>query len=195
MKAAVRLEETDIYRSLKSPEDINDWIKFIAESPIMNLKRLDTVGNTSDVSPDVLAAALVRVEDVKASYLSADQSVALMEKIASEEIRLRKLLLYFCNLSAVSQDILAKAVVRLENVSLAMTRLSPDQVQSIFTKISNCENLKLTELDISDNILSSVPADVLVKAISRLKRVNMSNTSLTRDQVTAIFIFRTTKRR
>ena len=72
---------------------------------------------------------------------------------------------------------------------------TPYQAEIIFHKIANCENLKLTELDISDNILSSVPADVLVKAISRLKRVNMSNTSLTRDQVTAIFIFRTRKRR
>ena len=82
---------------------------------------------------------------------------------------------------------MAEAMVRLENVDLVRTSLTPDQVQSIFTKISNCENLKLTELDISQNILSSVPADVLVKAISRLERV--WNTSLTRDQVTAILTF------
>ena len=69
---------------------------------------------------------------------------------------------------------MAKAVIRLENVSLAMTRLSPDQVQSIFTKIAESENLKLTELDSGNHNLSSVPADVLVKAISRLETFHLN---------------------
>jgi len=191
MKASIKLEGTNVYSSLDSGLD---WIKFVAESPIMKLKSLVT--HTYGVPPDVLAAALVRVENVKAVVRSADQSLALFTKIVtSERIKLRKLDTRFNDLSHISSHTMAEAVVRLENVNLTETSLTPDQVQSIFTKISNCENLKLTELDISDNILSSVPADVLVKAISRLERVNMSNTSLTRDQVTAIFIFRTRKRR
>merc|ERR1711988_1180292 len=42
MKAAVKLEETDIYDPLRSAKDILFKFKFFAESPIMNLKRLNT---------------------------------------------------------------------------------------------------------------------------------------------------------
>ena len=67
MTAAVKLEMTSIYGSLKCSESF----KFIAESPIMNLKRLKThwsissitIGTPPDAPPDVLAAAAVRVED------------------------------------------------------------------------------------------------------------------------------------
>ena len=61
MTAAVKLEMTSFYGSLKCSESF----KFIAESPIMNLKRLKThwsissitIGTPPDAPPDVLAAA------------------------------------------------------------------------------------------------------------------------------------------
>ena len=59
MTAAVKLEMTSFYGSLKCSESF----KFIAESPIMNLKRLKThwsissitIGTPPDAPPDVLA--------------------------------------------------------------------------------------------------------------------------------------------
>ena len=66
------------------------------------------------------------------------------------------------------------------------TRPTSDPAESIFHKIANCENLKLTELNISSNDLSSVPADVLVEAISRLKKVSLQNSQLVRTQIIAI---------
>merc|ERR1711988_313317 len=65
--------------------------------------------------------------------------------------------------------------------------LTPDQVQSIFHEITNCANLQLTEQDISFNDLSSVPADVLVKAISRLETVDLRRSQLVPAQILAIF--------
>ena len=187
MKAAVKLEDTEIYSSLNSPEKIFDWHKFIAETPNMNLKVLDTdYGDPSTVPPDVFAAALVRVEVAEVD-LSEDHSLVLFEKIAStEDIKLKRLSINH-DLSDISPDILAEAVVRLEEINMWNTELIPDQVQSIFNEIANCENLKLTNLDIGYNDLSTVPADVLVKAISRLEKVYLENIRHTPTQSHAIF--------
>ena len=91
------------------------------------------------------------------------------------------------DLSSVREDLLVKAISRLERVELEDTRLTPNQVQRIFYKIANCENLKLTELVICRNNLSSVPADVLVRAIARLKIIRLRGTDLQGAQILAIF--------
>ena len=71
--------------------------------------------------------------------------------------------------------------------SIRRVDTTPYQAEIIFHKIANCENLKLTELNIGRSDLSSVPANVLVEAISRLKSVYLTETHLTSDQVKSIF--------
>ena len=56
MKAAVKLEETNIYKCFSSLKEVNDWYNIIAETLIMNLKRLDihdTFGGLHDRLPIV----------------------------------------------------------------------------------------------------------------------------------------------
>ena len=65
MNAAVKLEETNIYKCFSSPKEVNDWYNILAETLIMSLKRLDIHEDISDVSADVLANAVIRVEDVR----------------------------------------------------------------------------------------------------------------------------------
>merc|ERR1712025_1527187 len=67
-----------------------------------------------------------------------------------------------------------KSIRRVETTSY--------QAEIIFHKIANCENLKLTGLNISGSDLSSVPVDVLVEAISRLENIDLYCTKLTPDQ-------------
>ena len=105
MKAAVKLEYTNIYEKIKDTEK-PEWFKFIAESPIMNMKHIEANKFMSNVTPDDLAAALVRVEKVVAWNLSKAQSRALLNKIASgEDIKLRKLM--FRATSDVPPEVLA----------------------------------------------------------------------------------------
>ena len=143
-----------------------------------------------DIPPDIVASSLVRIEDVKVK-LSWDPVMALFNKISSDEnIKLLKLSTdVITNLSHIPPETMAVAVVRLKEIDVNDTFLTAEQVQSIFNKIADCENLKLTRLNISDNDLSSVPADVMVKAISRLEspNLNLAVTQLTPDQAQSIF--------
>ena len=168
MMAAVKLEETDIYHKFGWRHN-GEWYKFIAETPVMNIKRLQT--NCYDVPPNVVAAALVRVEEVRAEYLSDNQYLALFNKIVNrEDIKMRKLdidighWLSMNSLSHIPPDILAESVVRLELISLFRTKLTPNQVRSIFLKIADCENHKLTKQYLGGSNLSSAREDLLVKA-------------------------------
>ena len=79
------------------------------------------------------------------------------------------------------------AVVRLEEIWLWNTKLTPEQFQKMFNKIATCENLKLTELSFGRNDLSSIKKDVLVKAISRLETVDIRFAVLTPAQIKGIF--------
>ena len=191
MKAAVKLEETNIYLSINGTEK-PVWYKFIAESPVMKMKYLDTknlgIKPTWNIPPDFLAAALVRVKEAKAYYLNKAQSLALFNKIASgEKIKLRKLNIGYSNLCRISPELMSEVVLRLENIDLHSTDLTPDQVKRMFHKIANSENLSLTKLGVSCNNLSSVAAEVLVAAIIRLESVDLAASRLTPAQINHIF--------
>ena len=191
-QAVLRLEE--FYVEVKLTTDQKRAIlDKIIETEELKLKRFYYEDYTDgfpvdDISPDVVASSLVRLEDVGVK-LSWDPVLALFNKIASDEnIKLLKLSTeVITNLSHIPADTMAEAVVRLKEIDVNDTFLTPEQVQSIFNKIANCENLKLTHLNIRRNDLSSVPVDVLVEAISRLETVDLRNTHLNPDQAETIF--------
>lgn len=171
MKAVVKLEETNIYWAIEEPE-MPELLKFIAESQIMKLKdlRIHINFQPCNVTPDDLAAALVRVQEVKltllrTTYLTPDHLQRLFYTIANcenENLKLTKLVLFQNDLSSVPPDVLARAVSRLETVSLAETRLTPVQVIVIFTLVAErgSSTLRKVTLDRSD----AVPADLRKRA-------------------------------
>ena len=56
-----------------------------------------------------------------------------------------------------------------------------------FRSIQESENTKLRVLYLNDRNLSGVAPDILVEAVARLERVDLSDTDLTTDQLTGIF--------
>ena len=109
--------------------------------------------------------------------------------MAERKLRNLKLGLGHTDLSSISPDVLADALVGLDNIELDLkdTKLTPHQAQSIFHMMASCENLALKSIDVSNNNFSSVPADVLAEAIFRLESVGLNNTHLTPVQINAIF--------
>ena len=181
VRAAVKLEHTNIHRFLFFPEHINCLFRTIAESAVMDLKSLDTSvyhKDLSSVPPDLVAAALVRVEVVaRAENLSYDQANSLFKRIAScDNIKLRRLDMYKrIDLSQILPDVLAEAVVRLREVNISGTALTPLQVMTIFQRIASCDKLQLSSLDISQNNLHSVPSELLYCAVSKLSSIDLGH--------------------
>ena len=75
----------------------------------------------------------------------------------------------------------------LEELCLTNTRLTTEQLTAIFTQLSTLGNHKLRNLQLRLNNLSSVPTETLVAGISGLEEVDLYQTKLTTEQLTAIF--------
>ena len=88
-RAAVKLEHTNIHHWLHGSEVIN-LFQVMADSPIFKMKHVNTAyhfgDSVSDISPDVLSDALVRVEKVlDFKKMSRQQSRCLLYKIVNSE--------------------------------------------------------------------------------------------------------------
>ena len=108
----------------------------------MNTDRYDI----SRVSPSLLADTLVRIEEVNTKP-SDDQVNSLLTKIGySDHIDIRRLTLdsshklwIETNVSGSPPEVISEATVRLERLSLFNTGLSPLQLNTIFSKMSESQ--------------------------------------------------------
>ena len=66
----------------------------------------------------------------------------------------------------------------LEELVLANTRLTTEQLSAIWSQLASSEQCGLTALDLSYNNFTSVPPEILA-AISSLERLSLDSTSLT----------------
>ena len=122
----------------------------------------------SSVNPNVLATALVRLEEVSplGIRITHEQAVALCREI-SQNSQLKKLVLYSIDFSSVDPDVLAAAVTNVKKVNFHSSNLSPKQVSSIFTHVLDGEN-KLRKLELRVNA-GDVDPEMVRKVSEKLK--------------------------
>ena len=192
--ALVRLGETDILRApphLLPPEHVRSLFRKIVESPVVNIKTFDPsmTDSSNNIPPQLFAEALVRIATV--DRIKGNDSLVFKEKIGSllrkiantDHLRLRELNLCWVNLSHLSPVVVSDAAVKLEALSV----INPGLTGEFFQRIADCLDLRLRELSLKHEDLSSVLPSVLVAAISRLERLTLFQCDLTASQLTAIF--------
>ena len=87
-------------------------------------------------------------------------------------------------LTSVDADLLGQAVNQLEEVDLYDTKLTTQQAEKVLEAVIT--NSKLKVLNMQNNNLSLVDADILAKAVNKLESVEMYNTDLTGQQITEV---------
>ena len=184
--ALVRLEETDILRRLTSPDHVECLLHQMAKSDVMKISEFDfNVVDTSNVSPEVLAEALVRVETV--SNIPEDKVSATLSKIgSSDRSKVKSLTLRWLNLSSLRPGIVGEAVVKLELFSTVHV-LNPNLATEMLTKIGDFQPLRLKELYMKHENLSSVSPAVLTQAACRLQHLELYNCSVSPGQLLSLF--------
>ena len=186
-------KEVDLAANL-SAEQVNSTLTKILERNTSKHK-IRFYGDLSSEAPDLLAQSLVKMETSLfggQASLSPGQAEAVFREIAlSEELNLTGIRICLVgrsqgmDLSFVDPGNLAKALVRLESVTLERIHLTPHQAEAIFREVAQSQNLILTNLeirfrDLTD--LSSVSRDFLRLAMMRLKFVWILGAVLTEDQ-------------
>jgi len=150
------------------------------------LKEMEVWADLSSVDPELLAQAVTQLEEVwlQRTSLTPQQVTAICTAMTGNS-QLKTLHLSFNNLSSVDAGILAQAVTQLEEVELCCTFLTLQQVTAICTSMTG--NSQLKTLNLAANDLSSVDADILAQAVTKLEEVKLADTDLTPQQVEAIY--------
>jgi len=137
--------------------------------------------NLSGVPADIIARKVSHLQTVNLwnTELTTEQCIQVLEASLSSRC-LVDINLGHVNLSEVPSHLLAKAVSRLQNVNLWDTKLTTEQcIQVLEVSFSS---RSLVDVNLGFVNLNGVPADLLVRAVSRLQTVNLQITNLTTEQ-------------
>merc|ERR1719203_633460 len=170
-RATIQLEEVNLSDTKLRTEQITSILTKNAQEDT-KLKKLDLEGNDlSDVEPEALAKAFMQPEEVHlgGTKLGTEQITSILTSIGQEDTSLKKLNLKWNNLSNVEPEALVRAFIKLEEVNLARTKLSTEQITSILT---NIEEAKLIKLDLRWNNMSSIEPEVISRAVNILQEFN-----------------------
>merc|ERR1712240_378616 len=110
--------------------------------------------------------------------------ISVLNVICSREGQGMILRLKNKNVSGVDAELLARAVIKLETLEFSNTQLTQQQIVAILTAVS--EGRKMTKLNISFNDMSGIDKKLLAKAVTKMKKLNITNTNLTQQQAEAI---------
>ena len=117
-----------------------------------------------------------------------------MSKLVSFEIccqylyKLKHLNLCYEDLSSVQPELLAQAVVRVEEANLPFTKLRDIQVSTIFSRIVDTERLSLKRLSLlgEGERVSQVAPDLLAQAVIKLEDPERVLAGATEEQLLAV---------
>ena len=158
-----------------------------------HLKSLDISGvDLSRVDPEILAIAVARLEAVTLSgtRINNDQVVSIFSEMSQNTVMKEidfKLSSDFI-LSSVAPEVLASALIRLEEVRAVAFGITDDQAKALFGEMAqNSQNCNLKKLSLYGGDFSAVDPEVLVTAVTNVKEVCLCDSDLGLEQITSIF--------
>ena len=177
-------------RNLKQ-DHINMIMKMIPGNGIKVLKLFQV--NFSGVASRTVAKAINSFESFQALDNNFDkiQIVETFEEM-SKKTNLKFFLIRTDFLNNVPARILGKALNKVHHVQClsGVISLTSEQIQEIFNEMSHQTNLQKLLLllpDASEGSLTSLPADILTKAISKLKVFIAPQLKFSESQIKAVF--------
>ena len=139
-----------------------------------------------------LIGSIELVDDLPARQLqqSRREVVAVLQVIieAGSRLELKHLNLCYEDLSSVQPELLAQAVVRVEEANLPFTKLRDIQVSTIFSRIVDTERLSLKRLSLlgEGERVSQVAPDLLAQAVIKLEDPERVLAGATEEQLLAV---------
>ena len=152
------------------------------------LKKLVMFGtDLSTVEKGQMSTVIKRLEEVDISHtkLTVQQLEAIMTAICAGDCLLKSLKIAASKLSTVNHSLLTSAVNKLDEVNLSSIGLTVQQLEAIMTAIVDGDCL-VKSLNIERNNLSTVNQILLTSAVKMLKKVNITATDMTDQQMEAI---------
>ena len=190
-KAVCRLVEIDLKQTKITTEQLDALFTEISQASYCKLQNLNLRWNYNMYPTNVqlLAKAACRLVQINLQFakITSKQVDALFTEIAqASDCKLQNLYLSCIDISHTNAQLLAKAVCRLVEIDLEKTKITPEQVDALFTEISQASYCKLQNLNLSCNDISHTNAQLLAKAVCRLVKVDLDETGITTEQLNAL---------
>ena len=145
----------------------------------MNMKELslNSDGQIPHISAELLSQAVIKLETFRAQggVLTAAQISAVLTRLSvMEDRKLKTLDLFYNNLSSVPTETLVAGISGLEEVNLAGTKLTSEQLTGIYRMVADRRCSSLKKIYLYNNNYSSVSQDIQDRA-----RLNESTEMIT----------------
>ena len=146
--AVCKLEDSNLNYTKLTALQIKAIFTAISSKKNIPLKALNIAHNEMQVRPELLSAAVTKLErlNLESSGLSSDQTGAIFSAIQTPGSRLRSLELQHNDLSSVEPGLLARAVTRLEEVNFQNTEMTTEQLTATLTALSEGHRLRKLRL-------------------------------------------------
>ena len=191
--ALTSLEVVNLEHTLLTPAQLLAIFENISENKFTRLTELGISSNNLSDIPNELIGGLLKIKRVNLSKtnLILTQVEYILKQIseAGDDLVLADLslaesaCLYNRSGPTVDPDLLGMAISKLETVDLATTLINNFQVGSILEKNTHYSSLRCINLSLID--LADIEVSKLVKFVCSLKVIDMSNTSVTQEQINA----------
>ena len=138
--------------------------------------------------PELLGSALCRLETLHLRMVTQleDAFWQTFFQLMAVETNLKTVELEQADLTSVPPKVFSQALARLQSVDLSAVEVRQDQVVALVERVA--QGSSLTHLDLSSHDLSSIPPHTLARAVTSLKKVDVSSCSLSERQVHAILL-------
>ena len=183
----VRLELVNLSFTELTKEQLTVLFERIVNRKKVNLKSLEFFSvDLSPVSPRLLGKTVswLEVANLSNTELRFEHIHSIVNEVLESKV-IRELNLDFSEVFNVNDDIFAKSLAKLEKVSLACSVMDVAQLESLFTLIA--KEAKMKELDLLDTDLTSLPPELLGKAVNNLEKINLSGSKLHGEQLNQMF--------
>ena len=188
-EALVKLKEVSLGGVSLNKEVLGTLLHKIFQVDHLTLKSLDISGGEfSDIPAALLSGALLRLEHFHSHSLelSPEQIESLLTNIKEAEKMSLKTLKFLCGMfENVSPELLADAVIKMENVDLC--DVSAEQIREVFRKLADCEDVKMKKLDVSHLDLTLIPADIFVNVLKKVEEFNLKGSLQSLDQMQKVW--------
>ena len=158
-------------------------LRAVIEAQDFHLKYLYLGSKVSEVSPDLLASAALKVDTLEFDGSTPGQVGEILTRLAStEDSKLRVLDLGFecVDISHLPPEPVTEGLLKLQSVSRMIQQLllSPGQMTHLFTKIRDIEDPWFDHFPLLQIDLLQLDPDVLAGAVTRIDQVEMRVTAV-----------------
>ena len=185
-KALVKIPRISLSNIIQRQRQVMAFFKAMTKDYARTIFLNTHTADLAHLPSSVISEAAAKLQGLKAS-LSAGQVSSIMKMLSSTiTTTMTSLHLGQSDLTMVDPGVLARGLVRVEEVEMMWTRLDTCHIVELVKEMSK-DYCVLKHLQLNHD-LTEVPADILAIAINKLETAGILACNITQEQTDKIFI-------